>query len=53
LYTSRALVAELAEVIGRAQFAERILVAKVSAADLVADYAQLAKLIIPADISPA
>jgi len=52
LYTSRALVAEFAEVIGREQFAKRILAAKLSATELVADYAQLAKLITPADINP-
>ncbi len=53
LYSSVALNAELAEVIGREQFAKRIRAAELSAAQLVADYAQLARLVIPADINPA
>jgi len=52
LYSSVALAAEFAEVIGREQFAHRIRAAKLSAAELVADYARLAKLVVPADISP-
>jgi predicted nucleic acid-binding protein len=48
-----ALTAEFAEVIGREQFAKRLRAAKLSAAELVADYARLATLVIPADISPA
>jgi uncharacterized protein len=52
LYSSAALVAEFAEVIGREQFAKRVRAAKLSAAEVVADYARLAKLVVPADISP-
>jgi len=39
-------------VIGREQFARRIRAAKLSAAELVADYARLANLVVPADINP-
>lgn len=53
LYCSAALTAEFAEVIGRERFARRIRAARLSAAAIVADYAQLAHLVIPADISPA
>ena len=53
LYSSLALAAEFAEVIGREQFARRIRAAKLSAAELVADYARLANLVVPADINPA
>jgi len=52
LYSSLALAAEFAEVIGREQFAKRIRAAKLSAAELVADYARLANLVVPADIDP-
>ena len=52
LYSSLALAAEFAEVIGREQFARRIRAAKLSAAELVADYARLANLVVPADINP-
>lgn len=45
LCTSLALVAELAEVIGRAKFAQRARTAGVSAAALVEDYQRLAQLI--------
>ena len=51
-YSSVALIAEFAEVIGREQFAKRLRAAKLSATELVTDYARLAKLVIPADISP-
>ena len=52
LYSSVALTAEFAEVIGREQFAKRLRAARLSAAELVSDYARLAKFIIPADINP-
>jgi putative PIN family toxin of toxin-antitoxin system len=52
LYSSTALVAEFAEVIVREQFARRIRAAGLSAAELVSDYAQLAKLVVPAEIEP-
>ena len=52
LCSSEALVAEFAEVIGREQFARRIRAAKLSAAELVVDYARLARLVVPAEISP-
>jgi putative PIN family toxin of toxin-antitoxin system len=51
LYRSVALTAEFAEVIGREQFAKRLRAAKLSATEIVADYARLAKLVIPADIN--
>lgn len=38
--------------IGRERFAKRIRAARLSAAELVADYARLAKLVIPAVITP-
>jgi len=47
-----ALAAEFAEVIGREQFAKRIRAAQLSAAELVANYARLAQLVVPADINP-
>lgn len=53
LYSSVFLIAELAEVIGREQFASRILAAGLSAAELMADYATLVRLVIPAEIRPA
>ena len=52
LYSSVALAAEFAEVIGREQFAKRIRAAQLSAAELVANYARLAHLVVPADINP-
>ncbi len=52
LYSSVALAAEFAEVIGREQFAKRIRAAQLSAVELVADYARLAQLVVPADINP-
>lgn len=47
LHTSLVLLAELAEVIGRAKFIERIQSAQLSAANLVADYRGLAVLVDP------
>jgi uncharacterized protein len=52
LYSSTALVAELAEVIARERFLPHLRTAGVSAVELVADFAQLARLVIPADIGP-
>jgi putative PIN family toxin of toxin-antitoxin system len=52
LYTSGALIAEFAEVIGRGQFARRIGAANLSAVQLVQDYADLAKIVVPAEIRP-
>ena len=52
LYSSLPLIAELAESIGREHFTARIRAAGLSAAELVQDYAQLARLVIPADIRP-
>ncbi|TAK41976.1 MAG: putative toxin-antitoxin system toxin component, PIN family [Betaproteobacteria bacterium] len=52
LYSSLPLIAELAESIGREQFAKRIRAAGLSAAELVVDYAQIARLVIPAKIRP-
>ena len=48
LCSSVALLAELAEVIGRAKFAARVHAAELSAADLVQDYARLAEIVVPA-----
>jgi len=53
LYTSIALIAELAEVIGRERFARRIQAAGVSALELVSDYARLARVVVAAEIAPA
>jgi uncharacterized protein len=50
LCTSIALLAELAEVIGRAQFAARVRAADVSPTDLVQDYARLAEIAVPASL---
>jgi uncharacterized protein len=47
LHTSLTLLAELAEVIGRGKFAQRILRANLSAARLVEDYHRLAVLVEP------
>jgi putative PIN family toxin of toxin-antitoxin system len=52
LYISVALSAEFAEVIAREQFAMRIRVAGLSAAELVADYARLARIVTAAEITP-
>lgn len=48
LCTSTALLAELAEVIGRGKFAARVHDAGVGAAELVKDYARLAEIVVPA-----
>lgn len=50
LCTSTALLAELAEVIGRAKFAARVHDAGLAAADLVQDYARLAEVVVPASL---
>jgi hypothetical protein len=47
LCTSLALLAELAEVIGRPKFVQRIQAAGLSAAHLVQDYARLAEIVEP------
>jgi putative PIN family toxin of toxin-antitoxin system len=51
LCTSTALLAELAEVIGRAKFTARVHDAGVAAAELVEDYARLAEIVVPASLS--
>jgi putative PIN family toxin of toxin-antitoxin system len=45
--TSSTLLAELAEVIARDKFAQRVLAAGLSAADLVQDYTRLAQIVEP------
>jgi putative PIN family toxin of toxin-antitoxin system len=52
LYTSAALLAELAEVLPRAKFAKRVAAARVSVERLVRRYARLARSITPAEINP-
>lgn len=47
LYTSVTLLAELAEVIARDKFAERVRAAGLSAAELVQDYERLAEVVTP------
>jgi putative PIN family toxin of toxin-antitoxin system len=47
LCTSRTLLAELAEVIARRKFAQRVLAARLSAAELVRDYERLAETVTP------
>lgn len=47
LYTSVTLLAELAEVIARDKFAERVRAAGLSATELVQDYERLAEVITP------
>lgn len=47
LYTSVTLLAELAEVIAREKFTERVRAAGLSAAELVQDYERLAELVNP------
>lgn len=47
LCTSRTLLAELAEVIGREKFAQRVLAAGLSATALVQDYERLTEVIEP------
>lgn len=51
LCTSTALLAELAEVIGRPRFAARVHDAGLVAADLVQDYARLAEVVVPASLT--
>lgn len=51
LCTSTALLAELAEVIGRAKFTARVHDAGVAAAELVEDYARLAEIVVPASLT--
>lgn len=51
LHTSLVLLAELAEVIGRGKFTQRIQSAQLSAASLVADYQRLAVLVDPQPLS--
>ena len=50
LCTSLVLLAELAEVIGRPKFVERIKAAGLSAAALVQDYGRLAEIVDPAPL---
>jgi putative PIN family toxin of toxin-antitoxin system len=50
LCTCIALLAELAEVIGRGKFTARVRDAGVSAAHLVEDYARLAEIVVPASL---
>lgn len=52
LYSSVQLIAEFAEVIAREKFATRIRAGRVSFAELVADYTQLARIVLPAEIRP-
>ena len=51
LYSSQILLAELAEVIVRDKFADRILAAVVSASELVQDYESLAEIVDPLPLS--
>lgn len=51
LCTSTALLAELAEVLGRAKVAARVHDAGLAAADLVRDYARLAEIAEPASLA--
>ncbi len=52
LYTSAALLAELAEVLGRAKFARKVAASTFSAEQLVWRYARLARHVTPAAIEP-
>jgi putative PIN family toxin of toxin-antitoxin system len=52
LYTSPPLLAELADVLGRDKFAERLKAAQVSVDELVYGYAALVQTIRPAKILP-
>jgi len=52
LYTSAALLAELALVLPRAKFAKRVAASGMSTERLVRRYATLARRIVPADINP-
>jgi len=51
LFTSRALVSELEDVLARAKFAEQLRQTRFTAAYLLARFTQLATLIVPAEIS--
>jgi putative PIN family toxin of toxin-antitoxin system len=51
LCTSTALLAELAEVIGRGKFAARVHDAGLAAADLVQDYVRLTEIVVPASLT--
>jgi uncharacterized protein len=51
LCTSRVLLAELAEVIARPKFAQRLRAAGISASFLVQDFARLAEIVEPATLS--
>jgi uncharacterized protein len=50
LYTSALLLAELADVLQRPKFAQRLTLAEVTPQTLVVGYAALARLIVPATI---
>ena len=52
LYTSAALLAELAVVLPRAKFAKRVAASGMSTERLIRRYALLAQRIVPADINP-
>jgi len=52
LYRSVSLIAEFAEVIAREKFATQIRAALVSLPELVAYYAQLSRIVVPAKIRP-
>ena len=52
LFTSPELLAELADVIGRKKFAQRMVQAQVTVDELVFGYAALARTIHPAKIKP-
>jgi putative PIN family toxin of toxin-antitoxin system len=49
--TGTALLAELAEAIGRAKFIARVRAAGLTAAELVEDYARLAEIVVPASLA--
>lgn len=53
LYTSDALLAELADVLARAKFAERVAASGLSIDNLIERYALLASRVAPAEVSPA
>ena len=50
LFTSRALIVELEDVLSRPKFADRLAKTRFSPAFLLARYTQLAALIVPADV---
>jgi len=52
IFTSPELLAELADVLGREKFSQRLSLAQVSVDELVYGYAALAKTIRPAKIKP-